>query len=76
MYSKVHTLADANFHFGAVWRHNACQNATTAIIISSHPRTMQDVVIPTMIELLDTTNRLGRESTQEAQALGCPSTQE
>ena len=30
----------------------------------------------TMIELRDTTNRLGRPSTQEAQALGCPNTQE
>ena len=31
---------------GAVWRHNAPQEATRATVISSHPRTMQDVVIP------------------------------
>ena len=36
---------------GAVWRHNAPQEATSAIVFSSRPHTMRDVVIPLLVPL-------------------------
>ena len=36
----------------AVWRHNAPQEATRAIVFSSRPRTMQDAVIPLVVPLM------------------------
>ena len=36
---------------GAVWRHNAPQEATRATVLSSRPHTMQDAVIPLMVPL-------------------------
>ena len=36
---------------GAVWRHNAPQEATRATVISSHPHTMQDAMIPLLVPL-------------------------
>ena len=36
---------------GAVWRHNAPQEATRATVISSRPHTMRDAVIPLLVPL-------------------------
>ena len=36
---------------GAVWRHNAPQEATRATVFSSRPHTMQDAVIPLLVPL-------------------------
>ena len=43
---------------GAVWRHNAPQEATRATVFSSHPHTMQDVVIPLVAPLKAATESL------------------
>src|SRR3990170_5109855 len=43
---------------GAVWRHNAPQEATRATVFSSRPRTMQDAVIPLVVPLKATTGPL------------------
>ena len=36
---------------GAVWRHNAPQEATRATVFSSRPHTMRDAVIPLLVPL-------------------------
>jgi hypothetical protein len=36
---------------GAVWRHNAPQEATRATVFSSRPHIMRDVVIPLLVPL-------------------------
>jgi hypothetical protein len=43
---------------GAVWRHNAPQEATKATVFSSRPRTMQDAVIPLVVPLKAATGPL------------------
>ena len=52
---------------GAVWRHNAPQEATKATVFSSRPRTMQDAVIPLAVPLKAATgtftNKVGALST-------------
>src|SRR3989337_2644114 len=51
---------------GAVWRHNAPQEATRATVFSSRPHTMRDVVIPLVVPLKAATEplqtRLGQHS--------------
>ena len=44
--TEVPSLWGKYVSVGAVWRHNAPQEATRATVISSRPRTIQDVVIP------------------------------
>ena len=41
---------------GAVWRHNAPQEATRATIFSSRSHTMRDAVIPLLVPLKARTN--------------------
>src|SRR6266496_626482 len=43
---------------GAVWRHNAPQEATRATIFSSGPHTMRDAVIPLLVPLKAATEPL------------------
>ena len=51
---------------GAVWRHNAPQEATRATVFSSRPHTMRDAVIPLLVPLKAATGplqtRLGQSS--------------
>ena len=43
---------------GAVWRHNAPQEATRATVFSSRPHTMRDAVIPLLVPLKAATEPL------------------
>ena len=43
---------------GAVWRHNAPQEATRATVFSSRPHTMRDAVIPLVVPLKAATKPL------------------
>ena len=43
---------------GAVWRHNAPQEATRATVFSSRPHTMRDAVIPLLVPLKAATGPL------------------
>ena len=43
---------------GAVWRHNAPQEATRATVFSSRPHTMQGAVIPLVVPLKAATEPL------------------
>ena len=56
---------------GAVWRHNAPQEATRATVFSSRPHTMRDAVIPLLVPLKAATEplqtRLG-QSPQQSEA--------
>ena len=60
---------------GAVWRHNAPQEATRATVISSRPHKMRDAVIPLLVPLEAATGPLQtrlRQSPQLNQRLPTP----
>ena len=56
--TEVPSLERKYVSVGAVWRHNAPQEATRATVFSSRPCTMQDVVIPLVMPLKAVTGPL------------------
>jgi hypothetical protein len=55
---KFLPLAGKYVSVGAVWRHNAPQEATRATVFSSHPHTMRDAMIPLLVPLKAATEPL------------------
>ena len=56
--TKVSSLWGKYVSVGAMWRHNAPQEATRATVISSCPHTMRDAVIPLVVSLKAATEPL------------------
>ena len=56
--NEVPSLWGKHVFVGAVWRHNAPQEATRAIVFSSHPHTMRDAMIPLVVPLKAATEPL------------------
>ena len=56
--TEVPSLWGKYVFVGAVWRHNAPQEATRATVFSSRPHTMRDVVIPLVVPLKAATEPL------------------
>ena len=69
--TKVPSLERKYVSVGAVWRHNAPQEATRATVFSSRPHTMRGAVIPLLVPLKAATEplqaRLG-QSPQQSEA--------
>ena len=59
---------------GAVWRHNAPQEATRATVFSSRPHTMQGAVIPLVVPLKAATEPLQTRLGQSPQLGGSQQT--